>query len=69
MRKPAFCICENKDANLLSTDDLYFYGELTNESFKMSCVMRKPVFRVPDQACTNGAVQPQKMASGLKFGI
>ena len=30
----------------------------------MSLVARKPVFRVSDRA-----VQPQKMARGLKFGI
>ena len=31
--------------------------------------MRKPVFGVSDQSDTNWAVQPQKMARGLKFGI
>ena len=31
--------------------------------------MRKPVFRVSDQVDTNQAVQPQKIAIGLKFRI
>ena len=31
--------------------------------------MRKPVFGVSDQSDTNRAVQPQKMARGLKFWI
>ena len=35
----------------------------------MSLVVRKPVFGVSDQANTNQAVQPHKMARGLKFRI
>ena len=35
----------------------------------MSLVVRKPVFGVPDQVHTNQAVQPLKMAKGLKFRI
>ena len=31
--------------------------------------MRKPVFGVPTRPDTNRAVQPQKMARGLKFQI
>ena len=31
--------------------------------------MRKPVLRVSDKSDTNQAVQPQKMARGLKFRI
>ena len=31
--------------------------------------MRKPVFGVSDKSNTNQAVQPQKMARGLKFHI
>ena len=31
--------------------------------------MRKPVFWVSDKVDTNRAVQPQKMARGLKFRI
>ena len=31
--------------------------------------MRKPVFGVSDQVCINQAVQPHKMARGLKFRI
>ena len=31
--------------------------------------MRKPVFGVPTRSDTNRAVQPQKMARGLKFRI
>ena len=31
--------------------------------------MRKPVFGVSDRSHTNQAVQPQKMARGLKFRI
>ena len=31
--------------------------------------MRKPVFWVSNQVNTNRAVQPQKMARGLKFRI
>ena len=31
--------------------------------------MRKPVFGVSGQVCPNRAVQPQKMARGLKFPI
>ena len=33
----------------------------------MSCVMRKPVFRVSDQPDTNRAVQQQKPPKGFKF--
>ena len=36
---------------------------------EMSRVARKPVFRVPTRSDTNRAVQPQKMARGLKFQI
>ena len=32
----------------------------------MSRVMRKPIFSIIDQADTNRAVMPQKMARGLK---
>ena len=35
----------------------------------MSLVLRKPVFGVSDQSDTNRAVQPQKMARGLKFRL
>ena len=35
----------------------------------MSLVVRKPVFEVSDQVRHNRAVQLQKMARGLKFGI
>ena len=35
----------------------------------MSLVMRKPVFGVPTRSHTNQAVQPHKMARGLKFRI
>ena len=31
--------------------------------------MRKPTFWFPTRSDTNQAVQPQKMARGLKFGI
>ena len=31
--------------------------------------MRKPVFEFPTWSDTNGAVQPQKIARGLKFQI
>ena len=37
-----------------------------SDYLNMSLVVRKPVFRVSD---TNQAVQPQKMARGLKFRI
>ena len=35
----------------------------------MSHAMRKPVVRVSDRSDTNWAVQPQKMARGLKVLI
>ena len=35
----------------------------------MSLLMRKPVFRVSDQVPHNQALQPHKMARGLKFRI
>ena len=35
----------------------------------MSLVVRKPVFGVSDQVDTKQAVQPHKMARGLKFRI
>ena len=35
----------------------------------MSLVVRKPVFGFPTRSHTNQAVQPQKMARGLKFRI
>ena len=35
----------------------------------MSLVLRKPVFGFPTRSDTNQAVQPQKMARGLKFQI
>ena len=35
----------------------------------MSLVLRKPVFRFMTRSDTNRAVQPQKMARGLKFPI
>ena len=37
--------------------------------FYLSWVMRKPIFEVPTRSNTNPAVQPQKMARGLKFRI
>ena len=37
--------------------------------YYMSLVVRKPVFRVSDQVDTNRAVQPQKIARGLKLQI
>ena len=36
---------------------------------EMSCVMRKPTFWFPIWSDINQAVQPQKMARGLKFRI
>ena len=35
----------------------------------LSCVMRRPVFGVSDQVRLDRAVQPQKMARGLKLWI
>ena len=35
----------------------------------MSLVVRKPVFGFPTRSDTNQALQPQKMARGLKFRI
>ena len=43
----------------------YMYWSLVH----LSCVMRKPVFGFPTRSETNMAVQPQKMARGLKFQI
>ena len=37
--------------------------------YYMSLVLRKPVFGVPTRSDSNRAVQPQKMARGLKFWI
>ena len=37
--------------------------------YNMSLVLRKPVFGFPTRSDTNRAVQPQKMARGLKFWI
>ena len=37
--------------------------------YNMSVVVRNPVFGVSTRSHTNRAVQPQKMARGLKFRI
>ena len=37
--------------------------------YAISLVMRKPVLRFPTRSDTNRAVQPQKLAKGLKFRI
>ena len=42
---------------------------ISHEDSYMSCVMRKPVFGVSYQVQHKRAVQPQKMARGLKFQI
>ena len=39
------------------------------DNANMSRVARKPVFGFPTRSDTNRAVQPQKMARGLKFWI
>ena len=48
MRKPMFCICENKDADQLrgnrEADQRLCFRYIDN----MSLVVRKPVFRVSD---------------------
>ena len=58
---------------------VYIFIELTIFFLKMSVyfpmfytnifVVRKPVFGISDRSDTNRAVQPQKMARGLKFRI
>ena len=40
-----------------------------NSISEMSLVVRKPVFGFPTRSDTNKAVQPQKIARGLKFRI
>ena len=40
-----------------------------DHAYKMSLVVRKPVFGVSAMSDTNRAVQPHKMARGLKFRI
>ena len=41
----------------------------TKDAGEMSRIMRKPMFWFPTRSDTNRAVQLQKMARGLKFGI
>ena len=45
------------------------YGNTYYETPCMSRVVRKPTFWFPTWSDTNQAVQPQKMARGLKFRI
>ena len=59
VRKPDFCICENKDADQLRGN---------READLRLCfrICKNPVF---SRRGSNGAVQPQKIARGLKVWI
>ena len=45
------------------------FSDFLKKKVYMSRVMRKPTFWFPTWFDTNRAVQPQKMARGLKFRI
>ena len=44
-------------------------GKVTHNAKQMSLVVRKPTFWFPTWSDTSWAVQPQKIARGLKFRI
>ena len=53
----------------MSTHNINFYEDLTEIIFQLSLVMRKPTIWFPTWSDTDRAVQPQKMARGLRFLI
>ena len=72
MRKPSFLQMQKSKSDQLSLTALcqadlsaFVFHYLDNMSF----VVRKPVFGVSTRSDTNRAIQPQKMARGLKFRI